>query len=180
MRLQRISVVMPLVDPSTDIDSVIPVFHRWIKERRLEGLPIDVARYGHVPNGPGIILIGFEGDIAIEETTGVPALRYTLKRAEDGDAAQHVVLAIGRLLEAAAELEKETDIRVDRSSVTVRIADKLNAPNTDENRQAFQSEVVSAVTSTFGFAAPDIIGGSTDPRDALSWTIRESVTAAAA
>ncbi len=180
MRLQRISVVVPLEDSSVSVEAVVPVFHKWIKERRLEGLPIDVARYGHVPNGPGVILIGFEGDLALEETTGAPALRYTLKRAEDGDAAQHIVLALGRLLEAAGELEKDAGIRVDRSSVTVRIADKLNAPNTDENRQALQGEVVSAVTSTLGFNAPDVIGGSTDPRDALSWTVRGGTASLAA
>ena len=37
----------------------IPIFHEWIKSRRLEDeVMIDVADYSHVPDGPGVILVG--------------------------------------------------------------------------------------------------------------------------
>lgn len=171
MTLQRVSAVMPLVDRSFDPATAIPTFHEWIRERTLEGLPIDVARYGHVPQGPGIVLIGFEGDVAIEEADGVPALRYTLKRGGDGAVSQQVVLAVGRLVEAADRLHADLGVQVDRSQVTVRIADKLTAPNDDATRQALAPEVVTGVASVLGFGEPEITVGSTDPRDQLALTV---------
>ena len=39
-------------------EELVPVFHRWIKDRMLEDdLQIDVAVYEHVPQGPGIVLV---------------------------------------------------------------------------------------------------------------------------
>ncbi len=171
MTLQRISIAMPLVDAAADPESVVPVFHRWISERRLEGLPIDVARYGHVPDGPGVILIGFDGDLALEETGGHASLRFTLKRSQESDVTHQVALATGRLLEAAQELESDTDLRVDRTATTVRISDKLNAPNTDAVRAELVDAVVSGVAATVGYGAPQVTPGSTDPRDPVTWTI---------
>jgi len=174
MRLQRLSAIMPLVDASFDPETVIPTFHRWIKERTLEGLPIDVARYTHVPNGPGIILIGFEGDVAIEEVDGYPALRYTLKRAEEGRVTEQVVMAVGRLIEAADQLASDLGVEVDRSRVSVRIADKLNAPNDDATRQALAPEVVNGVASVLGYGEPEVGFGSADPRDQVTFVVTGS------
>ncbi len=172
MQLQRISVVMPLDGPAASVGSVAPVSRRWSRERWSQRLSAKGARGDRAADGSGVVLAGFDGDLVVEEGDQGPVLRYTLKSAEDGEPAQHIVLALGRLLEAAGRLERASGVRVDRSSVTVQIADRLNAPNTDEVRQRLQAEVVSAVTSTLGFATPDIIGGSVDPRDPLSWTLR--------
>ena len=39
-------------------ERLIPVFHRWIREKTLDELALDVADYGHVHEGPGVVLIG--------------------------------------------------------------------------------------------------------------------------
>src|SRR4051812_16123636 len=47
---------------TVDVEALIPVFHRWIKQRALPELTIDIANYGHVPQGPGVVLIGHGSD----------------------------------------------------------------------------------------------------------------------
>ncbi|MCZ2156226.1 MAG: hypothetical protein LC114_20380, partial [Bryobacterales bacterium] len=62
------------------ITAVIPVFHRWIQQNSLPGLLIDVANYTHVPNGPGVLLIGHEFDISLDQADGELGLLYIRKQ----------------------------------------------------------------------------------------------------
>lgn len=52
------------------LDPFIPVFHRWIEERTLPELVIDVANYAHVPEGPGVVLIGHTPTISSTKAQG--------------------------------------------------------------------------------------------------------------
>jgi len=168
MRLQRLSVLAPFANSDVDPEVFVATFHGWVRDKTLGGLPIDVARYNHVPEGPGTVLIGFEGDYAVETSTGVPALRYTLKRENQGSVAELVSLAVGRLQQAAATIAAETGEAVDLGTITIRIADKLVAPNTDEGRQLVQTDAVAAVAATVGFADPQVAFGTLDPRDPIT------------
>lgn len=179
MRLQRVSVLAPFADPTVDPESFVGTFHAWVREATLGGLPIDVARYNHVPNGPGTLLIGFEGDYAVEHATGAPALRYTLKRENQGSVAELVTLAFGRLQQAAEQIATDTGAQVDLQRVTVRIADKLVAPNTDAGRALVQADVVAALTAAAGLVDPDVTIGSLDPRDPITLTVAGRTVATA-
>lgn len=174
MRLQRVSVLAPFVDASVDPEAFVATFHNWVRDKTLGGLPIDVARYNHVPDGPGTLLIGYEGDYAVECSTGVPALRYTLKRENQGSVAELVTLAIGRLQHAAERIVADTGHGVDMGVITVRIADKLAAPNTEDGRQRVQADVVAAVSASVGIADPHVTFGSLDPRDPITIAIAAS------
>ena len=66
---------------AVDIEDLIPVFHRWIKQRLLPELTIDVANYRHVPQGPGVVLIGHGSDYFMDEGEGRPGLLHNRKRA---------------------------------------------------------------------------------------------------
>ena len=168
MRLQRVSVIAPFANPDVNPETFVATFHGWVRDKTLGGLPIDVARYNHVPEGPGTVLIGFEGDYAVETSTGVPALRYTLKRENQGSVAELVSLAVGRLQQAAAAIASETGEAVDLGTVTVRIADKLVAPNTEQGRELVQADPVAAVAATVGFNDPTVAIGTLDPRDPIT------------
>ena len=81
---QRISVKFFVSEPdAVHLPAFIPVFHRWIQDHAVEGLLIDVADYKHVPEGPGILLIGHEGDYSIDMAKGRPGLLYSRKREWD-------------------------------------------------------------------------------------------------
>src|SRR5258708_29856126 len=69
-------------DSARDIqlESFVVVFHRWIKEHVLPELLIDVASYAHVPEGPGVALIGHGSDYFMDEGEGRLGLLHNRKR----------------------------------------------------------------------------------------------------
>jgi hypothetical protein len=90
-----------------DIDLVdaIPIFHQWIQDRVAPELLIDVADYKHVPDGPGIMLIGHEADYSLDETGGRLGLLYNRKVAVEGNAQAALSQAFDSALSAAKRLE---------------------------------------------------------------------------
>ena len=69
---KRISAKLFATDPSAEVDAdaFISVFHEFIREKSVEGILIDVADYSHVPEGPGVVLIGHDVDYSIDMNEG--------------------------------------------------------------------------------------------------------------
>lgn len=63
-----------------DPAACIPVFHRWIRERALDGVLIDVADYTHLEGGPSVLLVGHDGNLSLDFFEQRAGLFYTLKR----------------------------------------------------------------------------------------------------
>ncbi|MEM8862021.1 MAG: hypothetical protein AAGD96_27190, partial [Chloroflexota bacterium] len=102
---------------TVDLKAIIPIFHSWIQDNLLDGLPLDVADYRHVPNGPGILLMGHEGEYALDLAQGRPGITYAHKRdwpemANTLEARIDWVLA--RVQKAAALLEIATSLQFDQ------------------------------------------------------------------
>ncbi|HVU49216.1 MAG TPA: hypothetical protein VHL80_00940 [Polyangia bacterium] len=125
-----------------DPESVIPVFHRWIKDRVLPELTIDVANYGHVPAGPGVVLIGHGSDYFLDEGEGRLGLLHNRKRAGFAPGERLTDLA-RRALHAAALLEKDLGgkLAFATNELLFRINDRLAAPNTDATFAAVRGEL---------------------------------------
>ena len=66
--------------PALPVYGFIPVFHDWIKHHRLGELLVDVASYGHVPNGPGVGIVGHGSDYFVDSSEGRQGLLYSRKR----------------------------------------------------------------------------------------------------
>src|SRR3989442_6323570 len=66
---------------SIDLGDAIPIFHRWIQDRVCPEMLIDVADYRHVPNGPGVMLIGHEANYSLDNTKDRLGLPYSRKQA---------------------------------------------------------------------------------------------------
>jgi hypothetical protein len=119
-----------------DIDSIVPVFHRWIREKAFDELLIDVTDYAHVPNGPALLLVGHGSDYAMDFAEGRPGLLYSRKREAPEDARACVLDALRRALSAARKLEEETSLpkplRFRGDELLFRLNDRLLAPNTAE------------------------------------------------
>ena len=74
---------------SLDVSRLIPVFHRWVRDKQVEGLLIDVADYAHVPDGPGVMLIGHDVDYGLDASVGGNlGLLVVRKRVDSGDLAE--------------------------------------------------------------------------------------------
>ncbi len=166
------------------LDEFIPVFHRWIRERSVDGTLVDVADYGHLPKGPGVVLVAHEADYAMDTMEGPLGLLYSRKSAAPGRLSDRIASAFRAALGACAKLEAEPEfrgrLRFRAGEALVLANDRLNAPNTDPAFQALRSDLSAAVASVYpsGF---DLDRMSDDPRRRLGVrvTARGSVPDAA-
>ncbi len=136
MILQHINVKI-YVDrsPAKDLEPLIPLFHQWIAEQVAEELLIDVADYRHVPEGPGVVLVGLEADYSLDETDGISGLRYNAKNARQGSNADRLRQSLQRALWACERIEQQMPaLQFDRRRFEVFVNDRALAPNTVESR----------------------------------------------
>lgn len=157
--------------PAFDPVALIPVFHRFIQTGALPWLLIDVADYRHVAQGPGVLLIGHEADLAVGERDGRVTLAYGQKRAESGDFDEHLRRAVDRLLTAARLLNAEPSLEAltfptDRWQLTVR--DRLTAPNTAETLEQLAPGLRQLFGELYPDTTPELQRVAGDPRRAFS------------
>lgn len=118
-----------------DILKFIPVYHRWIQQKALEDLLIDVADYSHVPGGPGVMLIAHEGNYALDETGHERGVVYYSKQKLAGELPERIALVARKALQAAAlmraDAELEGALKLPGNRVEFFANDRLVAPNTD-------------------------------------------------
>jgi len=113
----------------------VPVFHRWIQEKRLPEMMIDVSDYEHVPSGPGIILVCHEAIYGLDEGKGRLGLVYNRRTALDGSIEHRLEQAVRAVESAAKLLEQEPEfaggLQFDRRQWEVTVNDRALAPNTE-------------------------------------------------
>lgn len=134
MNLQKIGVKFFLEKGSElPLASLIPVFHRWIQENKLEGMLVDVTEYTHVHQGPGVLLIAHEANYSVDETDGKRGFLYTQKRTPEKNEQEHLKTAFRRALQACALLEKEPEMagkmKFAVNHLQVFVNDRLEAPH---------------------------------------------------
>lgn len=135
MYIQQLRVKLLSRADEFDRADLIPIFHRWIRESRLgPELLIDVADYRHVPDGPGVMLIGDEGHYSFDRLGGQPGLSYARKRDQVGDIAAKLSEALGRALAAAEALAGEPSLAgklaLSADRLEIQVMNRLIAPNT--------------------------------------------------
>ena len=158
-------------DSQADLSAAIPVFHRMIQEKSVEGLLIDVADYAHVPEGPGVILIGHEVEYALDLGDGGPGLLTTSKRLEDTALSDSLPLTLRRALVALEALEAAPSIgaRFFSGRFEVRILDRIEANNDEASCDALAAaarELLEAVAP--GSQITTTRRQADDPRQAVS------------
>ena len=137
-----------------ELEALIPVLHRFIREQVLSELVIDVVDYSHVPSGPGVVLIGHAADYYVGELDGRVGLVFSRKRAAPApearleDGLRHLV-NVARLLEQDVTVK----VRFRTNDLSLRLTDRLNASTDD----AAFAEAKAEVERVFG----RVYGGST-------------------
>src|ERR1700682_3582762 len=108
VQLQHVNVKLLLRNPEeVDLEPLIPVFHDWIRDQVGEGLLLDIADYRHVPAGPGVVLIGHEGNYSVDNTANRLGVRYNRKAALEGTNQRRLRQAARAALTACQRLEAE-------------------------------------------------------------------------
>jgi hypothetical protein len=140
--------------PAVNVADAIPVFHRWIQQRDLPELLIDVADYSHVPEGPGVLLIAHEANYGLDYARDQLGLLYNRKAAGSGNSQEQLQQAYDAALSACRRLEREPEfkgaLQFDPSHVEIVFNDRLLHPNTDESWREVQPQARQFFDGVFG------------------------------
>jgi len=145
MQLQHVNVKLLVQNgEAARLEPLIPVFHNWIESQNGDELLIDVADYMHVPAGPGIVLIGHEGNYSVDNTGNRLGVRYNRKAALEGGNQECLAQAARAALTACRRLEAEPRLdgkfRFNGQDIEIFVNDRLIAPNTAATRDAFDAD----------------------------------------
>jgi hypothetical protein len=152
MNAQKIALKLYLADPSAlQHGAMVPVFHSWIQTHAVEDhLPVDVTDYEHVPDGPGTVLITHEANFSMDSTAGRPGLMYQRKQPLHGDFKERLATIFRHTLLAAARLESHPGLKFRTDELTLKIVDRLLAPNTVETFTAVKPALDQFFKSLYG------------------------------
>jgi len=145
MQLQHVNVKLLVQNAeAARLEPLIPVFHSWIEAQNGDELLIDVADYSHVPAGPGVVLIGHEGNYSVDNTGNRLGVRYNRKAAVGGSNQECLAQAARAALTACRRLEAEPRLggsfRFNGQDIEIFVNDRLIAPNNAATREAFDAD----------------------------------------
>jgi hypothetical protein len=149
-----------------EVEAVVPVFHRFIRERVLDEQMIDVADYKHVKHGPGVVLVGDANDYYLDEGEGRPGLLFSRKRHGAGPEGRlregfARTLRACKLLQEAPELAGKLDFATDE--ILVKLPDRLRAPNDDASFAEASRELGDLLDKLYGAGSYSIQRGAAPP-----------------
>ena len=176
MEIQHVNVKL-LLTPRKDFDfaPLIPIFNSWIQNQAPEDLLLDIADYRHVPAGPGVIVIGHQGNYSVDNTGERLGVRYNRKAALEGTNQDRLKQAAQAALVACRRLEEEPllnkTLRFGGNELDIVINDRLLAPNVDATRQALHPELKTFSRKLFS-GAECALAYSSEPRSLFSVTVR--------
>ena len=179
MEFQHVNVKL-FVKNSEDVDleALIPVFHSWIQNQASDELLLDVADYRHIRSGPGVVLIGHQGNYSLDNSDGRLGVRYNRKAPLAGTNQDRLVQATQAVLAASQRLETEPglagNIQFDGREMEVFINDRLLAPNTMETRAATELDFRAFFSTLFGDDSEYAVSYSQDLRSLFSVHVRTS------
>lgn len=162
-----------------ELPKFIGLFHKFIQNKSVTGLLVDVADYAHVPDGPGVLLIGHDVDYGMDLTGGRPGLLVRRKRCT-GDLADNLRDAFRKAAAAvkAIETEGSTGAAYATETALVCLIDKLAVPNTDAAYEQNRPVVEKVMGELYG-SKVTVERGDKDPRQNLGFIVRAAKPLAA-
>jgi hypothetical protein len=168
MEIQHVNVKVILSNSEQfDLGPLIPVFHNWIQNQSSGELLLDIADYRHVPAGPGVIIIGAQGDYSVDQTDQRLGVRYNRKAPLNGSNQDRLTQAAHAAINACRRLQDDPllggKLRFNGQELEIFVNDRLVAPNQDSTRQALQPEMEAFSRKLFGNSGC-ALSYNTDPR----------------
>ena len=176
VQLQHVNVKLILQNPKgVDLELLIPVFHTWIQDQANGELLLDIADYRHVEAGPGVVLIGHEGNYSVDNTDHRLGVRYNRKAPLDGSNQDRLRQAARAALTACQRLEAELrlggTLRFNGQEIEIIINDRLLAPNNEATREAVQPDFQLFSENLFRGGEFSLSHGS-DPRELFGASLK--------
>jgi len=178
MEMQHVNVKLMLENQDeVDLEPLIPIFHSWIQEQAPGELLLDVADYRHVHAGPGVVLIGHQGDYSVDNKGSRLGVRYNRKAELDGNNDTRLRQAAVAALTACRRLEADTRLegrlRFNGRELELFVNDRMLAPNDDATRRAAEPELRAFLDRLFGGRGYSLTFSS-DPRKLFSVTVQSA------
>lgn len=137
-----------------NLTAAISIFHRWIQQKSLPGMLIDVADYAHVPKGPGVFLIAHEYHLSLDQTGGRLGLLFNRRIGWDGDSVDALRSAYNFVTAAARKIEGEPEfsgkLQFGSSELEIILNDRLLYPNNDSTFEAIADDLNTFLQEVFG------------------------------
>ena len=178
--LQRIHVkLLADAQPDLGLDPFLAIFGRWRQDKSHPSQWIDLADYAHMAKGPGILLVGKQGNFSANRDDPGLGLLYAGKAGFEGSEEERVLEAFRRCLELTQavleEPEYPTGLKLEPGSWELFINDRLNFPNNEATDAVLRSSIETALNTLFG------VGGYTlardgDPQRRYAFSIRAATS----
>ncbi len=177
MELHKLGVKVFAEDADTlNLLDLIPVFHRWIQARSLDGMLIDVADYSHVHAGPGILLLAHEGNYGFDEAGHQRGMVYYSKQPIEGSLTERLIAVCQRTLHACRLLEQESTpqgVNFLGNQLQLFANDRLLALNSDETYTVIEPALGELLDKLY----PDMdyqLEREADPKERFAITVKSS------
>jgi hypothetical protein len=177
MDLYRLGVKIFLNDRATvALPDFIPVFHRWVQSQVIRGhMLLDIHNYSHIHHGPGILLVGHEGNFSADAADGRPGLLYYRKHPSEPSKQDPVITVLEPALQACSLLEDESSlgpVRFRTDELLVTTNDRLHAPNDEAAFRELQSVTSAALGRFMNSQELTITRVSDSPKERLALHVR--------
>ncbi|MBF0492161.1 MAG: hypothetical protein HQM15_05220 [Deltaproteobacteria bacterium] len=156
MSLQHLNIKIFTDENSKQIPlgTYLPIFHRWIQNKVTKEMLIDVADYAHVPAGPGVMLIGHQANISMDNIGSRLGLLYNRKVADEGTNEALLRKTLKAALTHALRLQEDAAVKGKLeflgNDLQFIVNDRLLAPNTKENLKILQRDLAAVLDLLFG------------------------------
>lgn len=161
-----------------DLPEVIPVFHRWIQRGIVDGPLVDVADYSHVNRGPGIVLIAFDANYAIDILDGRLGLTWYRKRPSGLSLKDTLTDGARRLVALCVALEAEPEfcgrLKFRADTITLFSNDRLLAPNTVSTEEEWRPVLHALGQAMWGTTDVQLERLANDARERFSVVLRSA------
>jgi hypothetical protein len=153
MELQKLNVKLFVESPNAvPLTDFIEIFHSWIQAS--DGVYHDVADYSHMQAGPGVVLVGNDANVSIDESDNRRGLLYSQKSALKGTNQERLRAVLRASLENFRKLEREPRLggkfKLLGNEAVIAINDRLAWPNTPESFAALAPEIEQLAKTVFG------------------------------
>jgi hypothetical protein len=175
MDLQHLNVKIMADLNGVEPDTLIPIFHKWIQMKVTKEMLVDVADYLHVPEGPGVLLVGHEAFMSLDHGENRWGFLYNRRAALNGGIQDRLQSVTRAALEHCKRLEEEEALRgklkFRGEEIQLAVNDRLLAPNTEETFKALEPEIKTFLGKLYG-GASCTCKRHTDPRERLTLDVK--------
>lgn len=153
-------------DPS--LDPFLTIFGRWRHDETHPTGWVDMADYAHVPKGPGIMLVGQRGNLAMDMADPGPGILYSNKKDLEGTIEDRILETFTRCTELARELIAQPEypeaFKPRAGFWELAFNDRLDLPNTEATDRLLRPAVDRALDELLGAGSYMIIRQSDSSR----------------